>query len=1033
MKLKLTWLMTLLMAFSIQISFAQEKSVSGTITSSADGLPLPGVNVIVKGTTRGVQSDFDGKYTIIASANETLVFTFVGLKTVEKKIGTNSIIAVQMEEDAAALEEVVVIGYAGATNSSKITSSVSTVAAESIEQVPIASIDQMLQGQAAGVNVSTGSGQPGQSATIIIRGRNSLNGDTEPLFIIDGVPVDQDNFRSLNQNDIASLSVLKDAAATAIYGNRGAGGVILITTKTGNRGSGVKVQYRSLYGVSEIGQPRFDVMNAQQYLTFQRDLLPGAQFGDQLSDAAIATIARQSNTNWADILFRQGKTISHEVTVTTGGDNSSSYSSLQYFKQEGTTIGSDLKRFSFRNNFNANSNDNKFNFSTNFTGNYSVSDFIVDASRDNNSGGDLDNPFIVPYIGLPYLSPYNPDGSINIWGTGPQGSGGSGAYLANGNIDFGNIDGFRNTPFIALNTAALATDQESEIKIVGRIAADYNFAKNLTAGASLGLDYTYEERLSITPPGSIRSFRTPTDGALNKGSQFEQFYRDANFITNAFIRYNSNITEKINVNAAVFGEFNYANTQVANFQAFGLNPALPTSGAGFTDGATVEGDNVYNYIPSVGSRESELVLGSVFATLDLDYDGRYGVSGSIRNDATSRFVENRDGIFWSVSGRWNIDKEAFMQNVDWINILKVRASYGVVGNQNVGSRYQGLQTVSSGSGYQLGNAYQLGTLIDPAIKWETSNQFDVGLSFGLWQNRLSGEFDYYRNLTTDLFANKLLSVAGTGASAVSTNVADMSNRGIDLQLTYALLRPSSSNYWGIKINANANYNKNKVESFPGGFTGTSLRIAEGRPANTWFYPRWAGVNPANGEPLYLDLDGNLTNVYDPNNAVYLDKNFDPTYTGGFGADITYKGFTLNGLFSFQADRWKTNGSLAIIEDVSLSAFANGSTSLLNAWTTPGQITAIPALSQGGLRAKSGDRYLEDASFLRLRNVSLSYSLSQDVLEKTGVFNGVRVFLQGTNLFTWTKFRGFDPEGTTTQTFFDYPVAKTVSLGFDLTF
>ena len=1027
------------MAFVMQFSFAQEKTITGTITSVAEGLPLPGVNVIVKGTSRGVQTDFDGNYSIKASEGETLVFSFISMKSTEILVGSSSTMDVALAEDVAALDEIVVTGYRGATNSAKVTSSVATVKAESIEQVPITSVDQMLQGQAAGVNVSTGSGQPGQSATIIIRGRNSLNGDTEPLFIIDGVPVDQDNFRSINQNDIATMSVLKDAAATAIYGNRGAGGVILITTKTGKKGSGLQVKYRSLYGVSEVPEPKFEVMNSRELLRFQRtnagNGINGTPYGAGLSDAQIDAISLQSNTDWSDIFLRQGKTASHELTVTTGGENSSSFSSIQYFKQEGTTLGSDLKRFSFRNNFNANSADNKLNFTTTFTANYSTSDFVVDAIRGNNTGGDLDNPFIVPYIGLPYLSPYNGDGTINIWGTGPRELGGSGAYLADGSIDFANVDGFRNTAFIALNTAALGTDRESEVKIVGRIAVDYNFAKNLTLGTSFGVDYTNRERLFINPPGSIRSFRTPTDAAEFKGTQFESFYRDANFITNAYLRYDNNVTEKLNINAAVFGEYNYANTQSASLQAYGLNPALPTSGAGFTDGATTEGDadDEYNYIPIVGSSESELALVSVFATLDLDWDGRYGISGSIRRDATSRFVENRYGTFWSVSGRWNIDKEKFMENTDWVSILKLRASYGVVGNQGVGTRYQGLQTVNSGTGYQNTNSYGLGTLIDPAIKWETSNQTNIGLSFGFWQNRLSGEVDYYDNLTTDLFAGKLLSIAGTGNTTVTTNVADMSNKGVDLQLSYDLLRKSASNNWSITLNANANYNKNLVESLPGEFTGNTLRIAEGYAANTWFDVRWAGVNPANGEPLYLDVDGNLTNEYDFDNAVYLDKNFDPTYTGGFGADISYKGFALNSLFAFQADRWKRNSSLALIEDASFAASLNLSNSLLNAWTAPGQVTDVPAISNGSLRAVDGDRYLEDASFLRLRNVSLSYSVDKKVLERTNLFTGVRVFVQGTNLYTWTKFRGFDPEGTVASTFFEYPVARTFSLGFDLTF
>lgn len=1035
MKLKLTWLMTLFMAFVMQLSFAQEKAITGTVTSAEDGLPLPGVSVIVKGTTRGVQTDFDGNYSIRASEGEILVFSFIGLKTTEKTVGAGSTINLSMAEDLAELETVVITGYRGATNASEITSSLSTVSAESIEQVPINSVDQLLQGQAAGVNVNTASGQPGQSATIIIRGRASLNGDIEPLFIVDGVPVDQDNFRSLNQNDIETMSVLKDAAATAIYGNRGAGGVILITTKTGKKGSGVKVQYRSLYGTAINPQTRFDVMNTQQFLRFQRDLLPGNQFGDGLSNQAINLIALQSNTNWEDIFFRRGKTRSHEVTITTGGETSSSFTSAQYYEQEGITIGSDLKRFSFRNNFNASSRDNKFNFATNLTMNYSTSSFVVDAARGGNTGGQLDNPFIVPYIGLPYMSPYNPDGSINIWGTGPTSGGGSGAYNADGSINSDGANGFLNTPYIALNTAALNTDTENEIKIVGRISGDYNFAKNLTVGASYGLDYTYIESLFINAPNSIRGLITPNPGSEQKGSQFEGFFRNANMIANAFVRYDNDITDKLNLNVAVFGEYNYTNTQNAGFTAFGLNPALPGSGSGFAPGDLTEGEDndVYNYIPGVFSSESELALGSLFATLDMDYDGRYGISASIRRDATSRFVENREGTFWSVSGRWNIDNESFMDNVDWVSTLKLRASYGVVGNQTVGSRYQALQAVNSGPGYQNASAYQLGALIDPNIQWETSNQANIGLSFGFWQNRLTGELDFYNNETTDLFAARPLSVSGTGATSVQTNVGDLVNKGIDIQLSYDLLRKSDTNPWSIRLNANANYNKNEVTSLPGGFTGNTLRIAEGRQAFTWFLERWAGVNPANGEPLYLDADGNITNVYSVDNRVYLDKNFDPTYTGGFGADITYKGFSFNCLFSFQADRWRNNSSLAIIEDSGLAGFANMSTSMLNAWTTPGQVTDIPALSFGGLRAVDGDRYLEDASFLRLRNVSLSYNVDRKVLEQTKLFSGVRVFVQATNLFTWTKFRGFDPEGTGATGFFDYPVPRTFTLGFDLTF
>ncbi len=1037
MRTKFSGILTLFLALFVQILFAQQQTVSGTVTDDT-GMPLPGATVSIKGTTTGKTTDFDGNYSIQANNGQTLVFSYVGYTAQEIKV-SSATINVQLQEGEA-LEAVTVVAYGGAVNSAKVASSIATVDGETIEQVPINSLDQVLQGAAAGVNVNTGSGQPGQSATIIIRGRGSLQGDIEPLFVIDGVPVDQDNFRSLNQNDIETLSVLKDAAATAIYGNRGAGGVVIVTTKKGKKGSGVNIQYRALYGVAVKPRTRFEVMNANQLLTWQRDLLPGTQFGDGLTDSQISTIAGQTNTDWSDIFFQQGTTVSHELSISTGNENTSSYTSMQYFKQEGITLGSDLTRFSFRNNFSGSSENKKFNYGTTLTLNRSVSNFIVDAARGGNTGGQLDNPFIVPYIGLPFMSPYNPDGSLNIFGTRR-----SGALNADGSV--GDPNGFLNTPFLALNTARLNTDQETEFKAVGSINADYNFAKNLTIGGQIGIDYTNIELLQITDPGSIRGLITPNQGSEVKGAQSETFFRDANFILNAYLRYQNDITDKLSLSASLYGEYNYSNTQSAGFTAFGLNPALPTSSAGFTSGNTQEGEDengdgildaeselALNYVPAVASSESELALASIFATLDLDYDGKYGFSGTIRRDQTSRFPKNPTGTFWSVAGRWNIDKEDFMSNVDFINALKIRASYGVVGNQTVGGRYQGLQTVfADPTSYQLGTGYGLGGLVDENIQWETTNQLNVGLSFGLWNNRLSGELDYYNFLTDELFSNNApLSVAQTGYNTVITNIGSMRNSGFDLQMAYDVLRKSQTNPWSITVRGNGNFNRNRVEELPVGFTGNTLRTTEGRQALTWFDVRWAGVDPSNGQPLYYDIDGNITNEFNPNNGVYLDKNFDPTFTGGFGTDISYKGFALNALFSFAADRWRRNGSLAIIEDASLAGFANQSVTMLNAWTTPGQVTDIPRLSFQG-RAEIGDRYIEDASFLRLRNLSLSYSVDSKILEKTGVFSGIRVFVQGTNLVTWTKWRGFDPEGNQSGGFFDYPIPRTISLGFDLNF
>ncbi len=1042
MKTKFNGILTLLLALVVQISFAQEKTVSGTVADKEGG--LPGVSVLIKGTTKGTDTDFDGKYTIKANVGDVLVFSYLGYQTVERTVGSAAVINVTLKEGGEVLDEIVVTSYGRALNSKKSAASLARVDGKTIENVPINSVDQVLQGAAAGVNVSTGSGQPGQSGTIIIRGLSSLSGDIEPLFIMDGLPIDQDNFRSINQNDIESVTVLKDASATALYGNRGAGGVVVITTKRGKLGQKLDIQYRAQYGVSANPKTRFSVMNTEQCLGWQNQY--GIGYGGGLTQAQIAGISAQANTNWEDIFFRFGSSTMHELSLSSGTQNSTSYTSINYFSQEGIVRSSSLERFSFRTNNSGRSQNGKFNYSTQVSLNYSKNNFVVDAAR-NTTGGDLDNPFIVPYIGLPYYSPWNPDGSLNNIGTRL-----SGALFADGSINADGANGFLNTPYLALNTMDTQTDLESELRAIIGMNFDYKVTDDITVGGQFGLDYVNIQGLFIRPPESLRGRLQPSAASEQKGFQSENTFRDAQFVTNAFLRYDKELFDKFTVSASLYGEYIYRNTQNEGFTAFGLNPALPTSGSGFTNGNTIEypedsndngvddpEDAVYNYIPTVGSSESELALGSVLATLDLDYDGKYGFVASVRRDETSRFPNNPVGYFWSVAGRWNMDEEDFLSDVDWLSTLKVRASYGTTGNQNVGNRYQGSQQVNiDGTSYQGGVGYFTGQISSQDISWETKEALNLGFSFGLWQDRLSGEIDFYNEKTVDLFGTDDRSVAFTGFSTVTTNIGSLRNRGIDYQISYVLLNKTATNPWSIKLNVNGNINDNEIlevsgtQGFNSVFGSAVLRNQVGRPARSHYRVRWAGVDPSNGQPLYLDANGDVTNVWDPNNRVYVDKSAIPTYTGGFGGDISYKGFNLNFLFSYVADVWRNNGSLGVIEDVSLAGFANLSTSMLNAWTTPGQITDIPAVAFGGIRFQSGDRYLEDASFLRLRNINFSYTVDNDVLAKTKFLSGARIYVQASNLFTWTKWRGFDPESNrTTGNFFDYPVPRAFTFGIDL--
>ena len=1002
------------MAFVMQFSYAQEKTVTGTVTSVVDGLPLPGVNVIVKGTARGVQTDFDGNYSIKASVGETLVFSFVSMKSVEVAVGASNTINVSMDEDIAALDEVVVVAY-GTEKASNVTSAIESVKAEDIEQVPNASLDQILQGQAAGLNIQTSSGQPGASGTVILRGRSSLSGNIEPLFIIDGVPVNEDNFRSLNSNDISNVSVLKDASASALYGNRAAGGVIIVTTKTGKKGSGVKVAYRSQYGKSTYNDPNFEVMNASQMLNFQRDI--GAGLGNGLSDAAINAYAAQANTDWREIFFRKGTTNSHEVNVSTGNENTTSYNSIGYFEQEGITQRSKLQRFTFRSNVSTKLND-RLDITSNITINFSKSN-IAEAA----GSGSLDNPFLAPYLALPFVSPYNPDGSLNINGTPYTTSNGT------------NTNGFLNTPFITLNTNALNTEDENEMKIVGRIAANLEVIDNVTIGGSVGMDYEHLEFKNITRPESIRGEITPDASSLLKGSHFQGFQRSAAFNVNSNITYKNVWNDIHDLEISAFTEYYKRHDIVSSFQGFGLDPKLVGSGNAIASGATEEGaDGTQYYIPTVGATSFNDGLFSYFGVAKYDYDNRYGLQASVRRDASAKFRKtNRWGTFWSVSGKWNIHNEEFFNKEGAINELKLRASYGTSGNQNVGNQQFSLYNIDPTS-YNGTTGYLLSTFANPDFKWEQTAQMNIGLDFNLLDYRLGGSIDVYKKETTDLFIPIPVSLLSAQTSVLG-NLGTLENRGVELSLDYKILDGDFK--WS--VNGNVAYNKNEITFLGDDYdpenplaAGGGTVNAEGHAVNTFYRVRWAGVNPANGNPLWLDADGNITDVYTTANRVLLDKTQDPKFVGGFGTNLSYKGFDLNALFTYAADQWRLNGSYAIIEDTSLAGFANMSTAMLRMWQQPGDVTDIP-LAGTVTRGQAGTRYLEDASFLRLRNISLAYSLDKELLERTKVFTNVRVYIQGQNLLTFTKWRGFDPESNISSTFFEYPTPKTVTVGFDLEF
>lgn len=1014
MRSKFKWIFALLLAFSMQFSFAQEKTISGTITDG-QGLPLPGVNVVVKGTARLTQTDFDGKYSISASQGEVLQFSFVGYKTSTATIGASSVVNMAMQEGDEMLTEVIVTGYTS-TKRPKSLAAVNFVSIDEVEERSNASVIQNLQGMVAGLNIGTGSGQPGADSTILLRGVGSINGNIEPLFIVDGMPVDEDGFRSINQNDIASIAVLKDAAATSIYGNRGANGVIVINTKSAKFGQSLEVKYRGQYGITELQKFNIDVMNSRQILEFQKKYNDG--LGSTLTDAEIADAALV-NTNWRDVFFRTGVTQQHDISFSSGSKNSRNFTSIGFMDQDGIFINTNFKRFNFRNNFNGKSDNEKFTYASNINVNFSRSTGIDGAG----SNATFFAPFTAAIRGLPYINsatklPFNDVSALS-----PS-----------------------NAPLVLLDASRMNTDIEDELKILANFNADYKITDNFTAGINLGVDYSTFNNLEILDPLSLLGPFQIDARAQFGGIHDESTSRDFRFNSTTYLKYNKVFNDKHSLNVGLYTEYYKAHYNGFNFQKRGLDPRLTGTGAAFVTSTIVEPwQSIPPYIPTVGSFKVQEGLFSYFGQADYDYAEKYGLSVNVRRDASFRFTgDNRWGTFWSVAGRWNIDQESFMDG-SVFNMLKLRGSYGTSGNQRVNNAQYSVLSLtrtlfSAGTGYNGTPSTVLTQLRNPDVQWEEIAQANVGLDFGLWQNKLNGSLDVYRKETTKLYQLSPISPV-QGQDGINTNTGSMENKGIELTLNYNIFKNQD---WDISIGGNGSYNKNKIAELPAStnglvFGGGSTAMGTGEPIGSYYVVRYAGVNPANGNPLFRTADGALTETITDANRVFTGKSQYPVWQGGFNTDVTYKGFTLYTQWSFVADIYRNNLDLATLETGTPGSLNNGgnrSTTMLNAWQNPGDITSIPRVGQGYNEIdyiNSTDRYLEDASYLRLRNIKLSYNFTSDQLSRT-FLKGLGFFIQAENIVTFSSWRGWDPESNFRSTDRgQYPTPKIFTFGTSINF
>lgn len=1016
MKSKFTWILLLLAVFTFQFTFAQTKVVTGIVTSKDYGDPIPAATIMVEGTTRGVDTDENGKYSINANQGDKLIVHLLGFKTQKATVGASNVLNFSLVADEDETLGEIIIDMYRSTSKPKSASAISTVSAKTIEGRPNASFVQTLQAQVPGLNISTGSGQPGSSNTsVILRGLGSINGNTEPLFVIDGVPMGSANFRSINPNDIEKIDVLKDAGATSIYGNRGANGVIVVTTKGANFNSNLQIKYVGTTGVSTIQNNKYNLMGGAELMNFEK--------ANGFSNYSNSAIKNAVNTDWLKVFFRTAISQNHTLSFTSGSKNLASFTSVGYTDQEGTLKNTDLKRFNFRSNINGKNDDGRLTYGTNVTANFSKSNLATSLG----TGGVNQNYVLGALNSVPYINPdtYNGDYNSILSALGTP--------LLGGSL-------LKATPLMLLDKMKWFTNRQDEFKAIAQGNVNYKLTDDLSIGTTLGVDYTTINQNTYEAPQSFNAWyfspdRNNPDVYIGSTTDINQRTVSFNSLTN--LKWNKTFNEKHEVRAGVFVEYLKAHYKSSGLTQEGLDPYFSVPGAG-TGWISDNSSNDY-YVPSVSMSTATSGLFSYFANASYDYDTRYGVEASIRRDASFRFSDsNRWGTFYSVSARWNISNEKFMENSGFDD-LKLRASYGTAGNQDItgsglfggASLFRELYAV--GGGYNNVPSLGLTNLANPFLKWETVEQANVGLDFVFWKSRFRGSLDVYQKTTNDLYQSQPIS-AIYGTSSIFANIGSMRNRGVELIIAADVVKNDNLK---VTLNANGSYNKNEITKLPGTsgevWNGGLSIMREGDIYGQLYVVEYAGVNPANGNLWFYDKDGNMTETPTDADRKYTGKSSIPVYQGGFGFDLDYKGFFLTTQFSYALKAYRYDYDYAGFLGTDDIGTFNKSRDLVDSWTPTNTNAQYPSLhNTNEFYQNISDRHVYDASYVRLRYITLGYNFSAKNLLPLKI-SSLRIFAQAENLYTWTKWKGFDAESNRGNDQAQYPTPKTISFGVEVQF
>lgn len=991
-------------------AYAQSRPIKGQVLDDK-GEPVVGVSVQIKGTHQGTITDADGNFSLeVPDEDNTLIFRSVGFKTQEVQVGDGlQPITVHFTYTSTTLDETVVVGY-GTESRKTIVGGASTIQGKEMEDVPMASFTNMLQGKASGVQVTAQNGAPGAPAFVRIRGNASITAGNGPLYVIDGVPVSSDAFNALNTNDIDNISVLKDASTTSIYGSRGSNGVVMVTTKKGKEGK-AKIHYGFQYGIKEKTPDNYDMMDFDQKLKFERDLgytneylapllaNDGINGIDEISESEAKKYwnqLRPYETDWFKELLRKGTFMQHDFSVSGATDKTDYYFSLQNYREDGISLGSSFNRKSGSFHLNHQVNDwLKFG-----------QDAMVSYSKTRNVRDrfNAQNPFFAMYAYNPYESPYD--------------------FSSNG------LNGYNLTSQGFNIVEATQTNPSWTGKLYGLSTTylELNPINHLSIRSQLGMQYSNIAQENFTQPNSILDLIL---NGGNVGSKTDAGSSEFNYVWTNTAQYNRIFNDVHRVKVLIGTEFTMDKYKGYSLTSQGyLFPDLNTQDNGSTPMTT-------------NTSRSNWSMMSYFARAEYGYKDKYLANFSIRADGSSRFgIEKQYGTFIAGGLAWVLSEEEFLKNSSIVNYLKLWGSVGTAGNDQIGN-YVHMPQYKTGAYDHQGSIYpyQPG---NEDLTWEKNTNYSVGVDFYLLNNKLSGSADFYNKYTYSLLLDKPLS-ATTGFTSMPYNIGAVRNRGVEVSLNYEILHNQD---WNWEIGGNFTFNRNKVTKLlsDNAIADPSAALnyyKVGMPVDVYYLQEYAGIDPDNGDELWYKQDGKTTtNDYDEAGQFFLDdKSSNPTYFGGVYTNVSYKGIGLGINVYYSGGNYIYNNMWLVGHDAS-SIYENLASDAADYWTPSNKNAANPKPDINKPTYDS-DRWLQKGDFIRLRDVTLSYNLPTKLINKVKM-QALQVYVQGHNLwYHAAEYKG-DPEvglgssegGFTTPgaiSMYNYPTARSFTFGLNVTF